>query len=210
MKSHATLLIAALFLAACSKPSAPPRQFDLLKLSYKNVGQPTQRQIPIAFLQLNATSAGRTDESGQTVSYSVYSLCLANYDIFSESEKPNPDVTKGLPPEADTFPTRVCLTVNGKEGSVGMSAIPPGVYAIAGNRFTLNSLSSAGIFWDKGSKLGNSAVFNMSEATGYLTIQSASEDLVSGEIELRDNDSSVNGTFSLKPKMNKARVPPMN
>ncbi len=48
----------------------------------------------------------------------------------------------------------------------------------------------------------------MRQTTGYLTIHSASEDLVSGEIELRDNDSSVTGTFSLKPKMNQGKMPP--
>ncbi len=153
MKSRTTLLIVALFLAACSKPSAPPRQFDLLKLTYKNQGQPTERQIPIAFLLMDTSSASFTPESGRTISYSVYSLCLANYEMLSEKEKPNPEVTRGLPPEADTFPTKVCLKVNGKEGSDGMSAIPPGVYAIGGNQ-SMDSLSGAVIIWDKGNKIG--------------------------------------------------------
>jgi hypothetical protein len=200
-------LIASLAFTACSKP-APAKHFDQLKLSYKKDGQSVQRQIPIVFALLDSTTITRTETDRSQHSYGVHWLCFANYDLSENPEKPNVNATKDVPPGEDLAPVKACITINDKEGTDAASPLQPATYFIGLTQQMPGRISAAGIFWDKG-KLGSSAPFNLATMTGSLKLDSVSEDVVSGEVNLSDGDNSIAGTFNLKPKIVKEITPPM-
>jgi hypothetical protein len=201
MRTRPILLIALFFVGACSKTD-PPKHFDQLKLTYKKAGQTIQRQIPIVFALVDSTTATRTEIDRSQLSYGLHWLCLANYDLSENPDKPNANATKEVPPGADIAPIKACITINDKEGTDGASPLQPGTYFMGLTEHMPNRLSAASIFWDKG-KLGSSAPFNLAQMKGSLRLDSVSDDAVSGEIDLSDGDNSIAGTFNLKAKMMK-------
>lgn len=202
MKIGHVLLIAMLFFVGCSKPD-PPRQFDQLKLSYKPGQQPViQRQIPIVFVLVDASSASRPQIDGSMVSYGTHWLCFANYDLSEKPEKPNTEILKDVPPGSDIAPVRACITINDKEGTNAASPLRPGTYDIGITDHMPDRVVKAGIFWDKG-KLGSQAWFQRAQMKGQLRLDSVSEDAFSGEVDLSDGENSMSGTFNGKAKIKK-------
>ena len=205
MKTHLVILIAFIALAACSKPP-PPKHFDQLKITYKKYdGQLVQRQIPIVFALVDASTDYRIDVAHP---YATHVLCLGNYDVSDESEKPNANILKDVPPDQDLAPLKVCLTVNDREGTNASTPFQPGTYFVGITKDQENRISSAIINWDK--RRLNNAYLNRSSMTGQLRLDSVSDDAIVGEIDLRDGDQLIAGTFNLKPKIKKWIVPPMN
>lgn len=208
MKTRPVLLMALLFLGACHKED-PPKHFDQLKLTYKKEGQTTQRQIPIVFALVDATTAGRTEIDRSTVVYAEHWFCLANYDLSEKPEKPNTNATKDVPPGADIAPVKACVTINDKAGTDGASPLQPGTYFVGLTEHMPDRIAGGGIFWDKG-KLGASALLHIHQAEGSLRLDSVADDVVSGEIDLHDGDLSISGTFNLKATIIKRIRPPGN
>jgi hypothetical protein len=208
LKTHLITLIAFVALAACSKPP-PPKHFDQLKVTYKKYdGQIVQRQIPIVFALVDATTDYRIDPDQTQHPYCTHMLCLANYDVSAEPEKPNANILKDVPPEQDLAPLKVCLNINDEEGTNASSPLKPGTYFVGITKEQPNRISSAFINWDN--RRLNYVYLNRSAMTGSLRLDSVSDDAIVGEMDLRDGDHLMAGTFNLKPKIKKWIVPPMN
>ena len=211
MKIGPVLLITMLIFAGCSSKAAAPTHFDQLKLTYKPYEKPAvERQIPIVFVLVTASSSGRREPDGNLTSFGTHDLCFANYDLSENPDRPNTKILKDVPPGSDVEPIRACITINDKQGTNYATPLQPGNYFVGLSDRQPDSIGYAGIVWDKGIKLGNRAYFKLDQMKGQLRLDSVSEDAFSGEIDLSDGENSMVGTFNGKAKIEKYIVPPLN
>lgn len=204
MKIGPVLLLAMLLFVGCSSKAAPPpKQYDQLKLTYKPYEKPlVQRQIPIVYVLVDASSSGRYEIDRSLTSYGTHWLCFANYDILEKPERPNTKILKDVPPGSDIEPVRACLTINDKPGTDVYTPLRPGMYYIGLSERMPDSIGNAIITWDQ-RKVGGTSAFELAKMKGQLRLDSVSEDAFSGEIDLNDGENSIVGAFNGKAKIKK-------
>ena len=214
MKITLVLLIALLLFVGCSSTRSntppPPKQYDQLMLTYTPFQEPmVQRQIPIVFMQVDASNSGRYEADRSLVPFAEHSLCFGNYDLSEDPDRPNTKILKDVPEGSDIAPIRACVTINDKEGTNAASPLQPGIYIVGLTDRMPDAIAHAGIYWDKG-KLGCVSIFHLKRMKGQLRLDSVSEDSLSGEVDLSDGQNSIVGTFNGKAKIKKYIVLPMH
>jgi hypothetical protein len=201
LKAYFVILAGFVALAACSKPP-PPRHFGQLKVNYKKLnGQLVQRQIPIVSALVDYNTAYKLDSINSSHPYRYHQFCFANYGLSAETVEAHKEALKDVPPGQDMDPLEICINVNDQEGTDQTAPFKPGTYFIGITQDQPDRVSAVFIYLDQGKN--NYVPFTLSSMTGSLRLDSVSDDLIAGEMNLSDGDNSIAGTFNLKPKIRK-------
>lgn len=140
------------------------------------------------------TSTKSWSANGKSAKSASYFVCVADFEVDMSQGA----ISLGAPVKAENQ-TKVCFGIDGAENSDDKTAPKTETYPAAkrSDSFAFNSISSASIRTFKDGKEVKHFL-NESKMTGDVKITSASENLMSGEINLSDGEKEIKGTFSAK------------
>lgn len=182
------LLIAALMLAACGTGTSGP---GTLTLKYPGTDK---LEMPVKSGGYY-TSTKTWSKPGQSSKSASYFICLADHDI----DMSRGAISIGAPVKAESE-HKVCFSIDGAENTDDQTPLKTGSFGAAkrGEGFAFDSVSSASIrSFKDGKEVKN--FLNESKTEGDVKITSASDDSISGEVNLSDGENEIKGTFTAKP-----------
>lgn len=131
-------------------------------------------------------------KDGQTTSSKAVShyFALANYDL---------DTSSGMisleKPLTGADQMRVVFQIVGDEGTDEKAPIKTGTYSATSDKYNKVDTARVMAFAD-GKEVKN--YFNIDKAEGDIKITSVSGEIVTGEIDIKEGDKSVKGSFTAK------------
>ncbi len=181
------LMIGAVFFISCNVAGGGA---EVLTLKYPTSDK---QEMPVKSGGFY-TSTKSWSKPGQTAKSSSYFVCVSD----SEIDMTQGAISIGAPVKADSQ-TKVCFNIDGAENADDKTPPKAETYPAAkrSESFAFNSVSSASIRTFKDGKEVKHFL-NESKMTGDVKITAATENTMSGEINLSDGEKEIKGTFTAK------------
>lgn len=181
------LIIGAAFFISCSVAGSGA---EVLTLKYPTT---ENREMPVKSGGFYTSTKSWTRNTQMSKS-SSYFVCVSDSEI---------DLTQGAisigAPVKNDAQTKVCFNIDGAENTDDKTPPKAETYAAAkrSDSFAFNSVSSASIRTFQGGKEVKHFL-DESKMTGDVKITSATENTMSGEINLSDGEKEIKGSFTAK------------
>lgn len=181
------LIIGAGFSISCGAAGSSP---GVLTLKYPTTDK---QEMPVKSGGFY-TSTKSWSRNNQMSKSSSYFVCVSDSDI----DMTQGAISIGAPVKTDAQ-TKVCFNIDGAENTDDKTPPKAETYPAAkrSDSFAFNSVSSASIRTFKDGKEVKHFL-NESKMTGDVKITTATENTMSGEINLSDGEKEIKGTFTAK------------
>ena len=175
--------IATLSFSACSKGSGGN------SLHVKSAAS-GDKEMAVKSGYAYAVTKSFTDINQKITTAVVYNVTVANYDL----DATNFGMTLDKPMASDDQ-MRVVFSLVGEEGTKDPGALKAGTYSAKADKYM--KVETVGIVTRKGSA-DTKNWFDRSSLSGQVTVTSATNDSISGDIDVTAGDSTIKGSFTAK------------
>ena len=175
--------IATLSFSACSKGSGGN------SLHVKSAAS-GDKELPVKSGYAYAVTKSFTDINQKITTAVVYNVTVANYDL----DATNFGMTLDKPMASDDQ-MRVVFSLVGEEGTKDPAALKAGTYSAKADKYM--KVENVGTVTRKGS-VDTKNWFDRSSLSGQVTVTSATDDSISGDIDVTAGDSTIKGSFTAK------------